>query len=101
LMIFAIMLTRNIAKERGPRFNENWSWAVGIALIVFAAMFLMVSSFPGFNITPQPLSERGDMVQALGDALIAPNGFALPFEVASILLVAALIGSVFIARERK
>ncbi len=101
LMIFAIMLTRNIAEDSGPKFNENWSWAAGIAVIIFAATIFMISSYPGFNIPVQPLSSRVDLVQVLGVALVAPDGFALPFEVASILLVAALIGSVFIARERK
>ena len=51
LMIFAIMLTRKIAKDSGPRFNENWGWAAGIALIVFAAMFVDGQRFPGFNMT--------------------------------------------------
>ena len=41
------------------------------------------------------------MVQVLGDALVSPNGFVLPFEVASVLLLAALIGAIFIAWERK
>lgn len=101
LIIFAIMLTRNIASDSGPRFNENWSWAVGIALFMFAASMLMISAFPGFDVAAQPFKERGDLVKSLGQALVDPNGFGLPFEVASILLVAALIGSVFIAQERK
>ena len=41
------------------------------------------------------------MLVALGKALADPNGFAIPFEVASILLVAALIGTIYIALERK
>ena len=31
LMIFAIMLTRRIAKDAGPRFNANWIWAVSLS----------------------------------------------------------------------
>jgi len=101
LIIFAIMLTRNIAGDSGPSFNENWGWAAGIAIFFFTASLLMIRTFPGFAVTAPPFSERADLVQTLGQALVDPNGFALPFEVASILLVAALIGSVFIARERK
>ena len=33
LMIFAIMLTRNIAAENRPQVNENWLWALVIALL--------------------------------------------------------------------
>jgi NADH-quinone oxidoreductase subunit J len=40
-------------------------------------------------------------VSALGDALISPNAFVLPFEVASILLLAALVGAVYLAFNRK
>jgi NADH-quinone oxidoreductase subunit J len=42
-----------------------------------------------------------DAVSALGDALISPNAFVLPFEVASILLLAALVGAVYLAFNRK
>lgn len=101
LLIFAIMLTRRIAKDSGPRFNENWGWAAMIALLVFGATTFMIGSFPGFQITPQPMDARMDTIQILGTALVSPNGFVLPFELASILLLAALIGSIFIARERK
>jgi NADH-quinone oxidoreductase subunit J len=38
-----------------------------------------------------------DSVAALGRAFVSPNGYVLPFELASILLLAALIGSILIA----
>jgi NADH:ubiquinone oxidoreductase subunit 6 (subunit J) len=37
----------------------------------------------------------------LGVALTSPDLFVLPFEVASILLLAALIGSVYVAMNKK
>ena len=40
------------------------------------------------------------MVQALGIALVNPDAYILPFEVASILLLAALIGAVVVAWDR-
>jgi len=39
-------------------------------------------------------------IAILGQTLVDPQGFALPFEVASVLLLVALIGAVTIARER-
>jgi NADH-quinone oxidoreductase subunit J len=41
------------------------------------------------------------MVRELGIALVSPQGYVLPFEVASVLLLAALIGSIVVAWERK
>jgi NADH-quinone oxidoreductase subunit J len=41
-----------------------------------------------------------DTITILGRALVDPKGFVLPFEVASVMLLVALIGAVTIARER-
>jgi NADH-quinone oxidoreductase subunit J len=41
-----------------------------------------------------------DSIAILGNTLVDAEGLALPFEVASVLLLAALIGAVTIARER-
>jgi NADH:ubiquinone oxidoreductase subunit 6 (subunit J) len=42
----------------------------------------------------------GETISALGQALVDPEQFLLPLEVASVLLLVALVGSVIIARER-
>jgi NADH-quinone oxidoreductase subunit J len=41
-----------------------------------------------------------DTITMLGQALVDPGKFLLPFEVASVLLLVALVGAVIIARER-
>ncbi len=101
LMIFAIMLTRKLAQDAGPRFNENWGWAGAIAVILFGASVWMIASWPGFSVTAQALDPRADTLKDLGTALVSQNGYVLPFELASVLLLAALIGSLVIAWERK
>jgi NADH:ubiquinone oxidoreductase subunit 6 (subunit J) len=40
-------------------------------------------------------------VTQLGIALVSPAAYVVPFEVASVLLLAALIGAVAIARPEK
>jgi len=53
------------------------------------------------------LEDRGrspsgfDAIGRLGEALVSPDAFVLPFEVASVLLVAALVGAVYLAFNRK
>ncbi len=101
LIIFGIMLTRRIATNSGPRFNENWTWAAVLAVAIFVALGWALLSWPGFNIQAQPLDPRADPLTTLGMALVSPNGFVLPFELASVLLFAALIGAIYIAWERK
>ena len=39
-----------------------------------------------------------NMVVDLGKLIVSPDGFVLPFEIISLLLLAALVGSIVIAR---
>jgi NADH-quinone oxidoreductase subunit J len=42
-----------------------------------------------------------DPVRALGSALVSPKAYVLPFEVASVLMLAALVGAVYVATVDK
>jgi hypothetical protein len=42
-----------------------------------------------------------DPLRQLGVALVSPNAYVIPFELASVLLLGALIGALMIAREKK
>lgn len=99
LIIFAVMLTRRLMQDVKPQVNRYW-WAGALAaLLLFAALVMILSGFPsaGTEVSELPLPE-GDLLSVLGTALVDVNGFVLPFEVASVLLLAALIGSLVIAR---
>lgn len=101
LMIFAIMLTRKVARTQDPQFNANWPWAIMISAVIFAGLFWMLSSWPVVSTTMPALSSDFNPVIELGEALVSPDAYVLPFEVASVLLMAALVGSLFIAWNRK
>lgn len=101
LIIFAVMLTHRIAPDSGPRFSENWGWALVIAGVVFGGLAWLLSSWSGFQTHAPAISERFDSLKALGLALVSPDGYVLAFELASVLLLAALIGAVVIAWDRK
>ena len=94
LIIFAIMLTRGAGMGDAPLTNR-WPLAVAISLIFFGALTAMLISVPWPNAT-SPITQ--DTVAALGDALLGQ--YLLPFEVASVLLLAALIGAAFVARGK-
>jgi len=47
------------------------------------------------------LSETTASLQDLGVALVSGNQFVLPFEVASLLLTAAMVGAIVIARDNE
>jgi NADH-quinone oxidoreductase subunit J len=99
LFTFAVMLTRSISNLRERYVRLNINIAAGVALFALLAVGIIVPVFmnnPGLN---QPVSNVTRQTIDLGEAFAAGNGFALPFEVASLLLTAAMIGAIVIARE--
>jgi NADH-quinone oxidoreductase subunit J len=97
LFIFAVMLTRREMRDTGPGLNKNWGISALVSLLVFGGLTFLLSSWSGFSQASADLPSGFDAVAELGTALISPNAFVLPFEVASVLLVAALVGAVYIA----
>lgn len=101
LFIFAVMLTRKEMRDRGAQLNRGWWLGAVVAALTFGGLYLLVSGWSPFSRLPGTVPPGFDAVGALGDALVSPQAFVLPFEVASVLLVAALIGAVYVAFTRK
>lgn len=101
LMLFAIMLTRREYRDRGPQTGRQWPWAALIAVLYFAGITALLRAWPGFAQTAPQASVPADNIQRLGQALVSPQYYVVPFEVASVLLLAALIGAIYIAWERR
>ncbi len=101
LFIFAVMLTRKEMRDRGPQLNRGW-WLSGvIAALTFGGLFWLLQAWSGFSKTAADFPSGFDAVGQLGNALVSPQAFVLPFEVASVLLLAALVGAVYVAFNRK
>lgn len=98
LIIFAIMLTRRVMQDTGPQTNEQWWMGALIAAVLFGGLMVILPS------VVYPLANTAvpeDSLQTLGFALVDMNKYALPFEVSSVLLLVALIGSIVVAGDRK
>ena len=93
VLVFAIMLTERIV---GQRLTQTNRLMVNGAL-VSAALFVAIAGFlvrrPG---DPLPPALAGDATVAIGQALV--GRFAGPFELLAVLLVAALLGALYLAR---
>ncbi len=100
LIIFTVLLTRQVMSERAPQLNRGWVAGLAATAGLMVLLELVIRDFPGSGTNTMGSPTAGD-VAALGRALADPNGFAIPFEVASILLVAALIGTIYITLERR
>lgn len=99
LFTFAVMLTRGISniKERFVRVGAN-----ALAAGAFFVLLVVGVIWPiwGANTAAHlPGSDQTIRTLDLGLALVSGNGFVIPFEVASLLLTAAMIGAIVIARE--
>lgn len=102
LIIFAIMMTRRLMQTTESPFNSQPIWGLVAAVLSFGLLLLVLirtwptSDFPG---PPDASAEvlRGSAA-TLGQMLVSPDQYVVPFEVASVLLLAALIGAILIAR---
>ncbi len=93
------MLTQNVMNADQSQLNRSFVFAaLGVGLL-FAGSVFIFSAWSSFQAVPAELDPAVDVVTALGLGLTDPQGFALPFEAVSVLLLAALIGGIFIARD--
>jgi NADH-quinone oxidoreductase subunit J len=101
LFIFAVMLTRKEMRDQGPQLNKSWWLALVISLGTLAGLVGLLIQAGGLDRTAEPLPAAFDSIGLLGNALVQPDAYVLPFEVASVLLLAALVGAVYIAYNKK
>lgn len=97
LIIFAVMLSRQAMATEGKVLNEQWALGVLVAILLFGALVYVLVQV---NWPVVEAAAPANGIQRLGESLMNPNGYVLPFEVASVLLLVALVGAVIIAREK-
>jgi NADH-quinone oxidoreductase subunit J len=117
-MLFAIMLTRQVVGEATRRFFSRWWIAAVVAAGIFALVLVPTILRPGLPGSQGPAGwPRTDLVAPNSPAGGVQPGhqlagafeigrsfmqeYLLPFEVASLLLLVALIGAIVIAFEER
>jgi len=102
LFIFAVMLTRKDLRDSAKPLNKGWAWGALFSVLSFGGLYMILSQWTGFSQAGAPeLAAGTDTVMQLGTVLVSPDAYLLPFEVASVLLLAALIGAVYVAASNK
>ncbi len=99
LIVIVIMVTR---RKLGPLDQATYdpSSALIVCVLAFVVLAGTIQLLPGWgHAQPAPLPPTDSLVM-LGEALVDPAAFALPFELASVLLLAVLVGSLYLAREQ-
>ncbi|HLF28045.1 MAG TPA: NADH-quinone oxidoreductase subunit J [Anaerolineae bacterium] len=101
LIIFAVMLTRGMANPNERRLNSWSGLGAIVAVVLLFILAQIITTFPWATPGTGLAEAPADSLVMLGKALVDPAQYVLPFEVASVLLLVALIGSVYVARERR
>jgi NADH:ubiquinone oxidoreductase subunit 6 (subunit J) len=88
--------------------SSQWPASLAVAALFFLLLVIVVTPLVddlglGENVagdfgTSDPADVPEDSILTLGERLVDPDYYMLPFEVASVLLMAALIGSVLLVR---
>ncbi|UCD64917.1 MAG: NADH-quinone oxidoreductase subunit J [Candidatus Zixiibacteriota bacterium] len=101
LMIFAIMLTSNLASRKIRQSNENVLVAFFVCVtFVVSALLLLARTYESvWGKLSYKETLPAQNIATLGKYLMTE--FMLPFEVVSVLLLAAMIGAIVLARKEK
>ena len=98
--LFVLMLLDLPGEEARPRFGAHWPFAAAGGLGFVALTWLVQIETPD-HVGAEVARTEGPPLGSLSDvgqALFGP--FALPFEMASLVLLAAIVGAVVLARKR-
>ncbi len=98
LILFALMLTRNAMDPSAPQHNK-FRPVAGLICGAFGLLASWALTQHAWQITDQSPQSAVEQTTALGNALIGM--YAVPFEVASLLLLAALIGAIVLAKVER
>ena len=99
LLVFGVLLTARTEASLGIDRPVRRAFALATGAFVFVLLAIAIDSttFPHTvaNDDPQPTTA------SIGRAFLDPDQMLIPFEVASVLLLAALIGAAYLARRRR
>ncbi|MBN1203122.1 MAG: NADH-quinone oxidoreductase subunit J [Anaerolineae bacterium] len=107
LIIFAIMLTPQVTRVLKVHHTQ-WPVALALAALLFVGLVwtqtpladeLGADGWSADFTVEDPADVPADSLTDLGKSLVDPERYMLPFEAASLLLMAALIGAVLLVNR--
>ena len=92
LMIFAVMLTPQSSRDNAGNFLQAPAFVLSGLMIAAVSLVAVETDWREADRAP-----FDSTATAIGDALVSP--YVLPFEIASVVLVAAMIGAIVLVKE--
>ncbi len=102
LFLFGIMLTRAKIGREDNLTNKHWVGGAVTAVALFAVLAFALIDEYGWTETPMEADPRIAIVDGSNTATVSDSIFStylIPFEVVSVLLLAALVGAIVLARK--
>lgn len=93
LILFGVLLTQKIYDLKALAAHNPFFLSLGGGLFVAIILAVILSKNPWFRSVDKALNPT---TSAIGKAIL--TDYLLPFEIASVLLLGALIGAVYLAR---
>jgi NADH-quinone oxidoreductase subunit J len=99
LILFALMLTAQTVMREPRHTRETKLAAAVVSGVLFFAVLAPNLTRAGWNVLPLPAGAPPDTLRPLAQGLL--GSYLLAFEVASVLLLVALVGAVVLAKEER
>jgi NADH-quinone oxidoreductase subunit J len=98
LFLFVIMLVSVARVERESQFNKQW--LVGIAATAALGVLFILVYAKGRSVFPERAVQLPEQLNTQQVAVWLYGTYMLPFEIASLLLLVAIVGAVVMAKKR-
>jgi NADH:ubiquinone oxidoreductase subunit 6 (subunit J) len=109
LILFAIMLTQHSMSRNSNPVSSQWWLAALICVLLGGGIIyavghsVMAVGSPTSSVLLGSAGSNGGTVVRLGQLLFSPftYSYVLPFEIASVVLLVAIVGAIMIGREEE
>jgi NADH-quinone oxidoreductase subunit J len=104
LLVFGILLTGRVRGALGLERAEKPGMGIALGGVLLFGLLVAIfgTNWGKFGARePAQLAEPTPTTRDMGRALLDPERFLVPFELVSVLLLAALVGAAYLARRRR
>ena len=98
LFLFVIMLVNIERSQKEAQFNKQW--IVGVVATAAVGTLFVLAFTRGKNVFPDRVLQLPEQSNTQQVAVWLYGNYMLPFEIASLLLLVAIVGAVVMAKKR-
>ena len=98
LIIFSILLTSHISQKFEP---VGWKKSLFSAIAAIAGTILSITTILDYKFSATTLAAKEIDMRLIGKSLLSVeyDGYVLPFDVISVLLIAAMVAEIVVAKK--